>query len=208
MSLARPPGDLESLFHSPYCFCEGKLFSEVNLWHLTYPPLWLLAHKAFAESFHFSRLAAMVLASLRPMIPILHYFFLFQPCASSWTLVFLFFCFLLVPKSLLCCSRCFWSCISICPIMSHLLIYAVSPFYSEVSYPLFLVALQYWHALVTGFVGLFVDICHETHLLLCRPFVHFLRFTPVQDWHWQCLYSLSSVLLSVLRAPPFLGGAP
>ena len=25
----------------------------------------------------------------------------------------------------------FWSCISICPIMSHLLIYADSPFYSE-----------------------------------------------------------------------------
>ena len=107
LSLARPPGDLESLFHSPYCFFEGKLFSEVNLWHLTYPPLWLLAHKAFAESFHFSRLAAMVLASLRPMIPILHSFFLFQPFASSWSLVFLFFCFLLVPKSLLCCSRCF-----------------------------------------------------------------------------------------------------
>ena len=107
LSLAPPPGDLESLFHSPYCFCEGKLFSAVNLWHLTYPPLWLLAHKAFAESFHFSRLAAMVLASLRPMIPILLSFFIFQPCASSWSLVFLFFCFLLVPKSLLCCSRCF-----------------------------------------------------------------------------------------------------
>ena len=107
LSLARPPGDLESLFHLPYCFCEGKLLSEVNLWHLTYPPLWLLAHKAFAESFHFSRLAAMVLASLRPMIPILLSFFLFQPCAPSWSLVFLFFCFLLVPKSLLCCSRCF-----------------------------------------------------------------------------------------------------
>ena len=39
LSLARPPGDLESLFHLPYCFCEGKLLSEVNLWHLTYPPL-------------------------------------------------------------------------------------------------------------------------------------------------------------------------
>ena len=39
LSLARPPGDLESLFHSPYCFFEGKLFSEVDLWHLTYPPL-------------------------------------------------------------------------------------------------------------------------------------------------------------------------
>ena len=37
----------------------------------------------------------------------------------------------------------FWSCIIICPIMSHLLIYAVSPFYSEVSSPLFLAALQY-----------------------------------------------------------------
>ena len=49
--------------------------------------------------------------SLRPVIPILLSFFLsfylFQPCASSWSLVFLFFCFLLVPKSLLCCSRCF-----------------------------------------------------------------------------------------------------
>ena len=39
LSLARPPGDLESLFDSPYCFFEGKLFSEVDLWHLTYPPL-------------------------------------------------------------------------------------------------------------------------------------------------------------------------
>ena len=39
LSLARPPGDLESLFNSPYCFCEGKLFSEVNLWHLTAPIL-------------------------------------------------------------------------------------------------------------------------------------------------------------------------
>ena len=34
-------------------------------------------------------------------------FFFFQPCASRWSLGFLFFCFLLVPKSLLCCSRCF-----------------------------------------------------------------------------------------------------
>ena len=70
--------------------------------------LWLLAHKAFTESFHFSRLAAMDLTSSRYSYPVFFLsFFLFQPCASSWSLVFLFFCFLLVPKSLLCCSRCF-----------------------------------------------------------------------------------------------------
>ena len=97
-------------FSSPYCFCEGKLFSEVNLWHLTaLSSLWLLAHKAFKESSTF--LGWLLWISLRPVIPILLSFFLsfflFQPCAYSWSLVFLFFCFLLVPKSLLCCSRCF-----------------------------------------------------------------------------------------------------
>ena len=108
LSLARLPGDLESLFHSPYCFFEGKLFSEVNLWHLTYPPLWLLAGtKGLRRVFPLFSVSCLVLASLRPMIPILLSFFLFQRCASSWSLVFLFFCFLLVPKSLLCCSRCF-----------------------------------------------------------------------------------------------------
>ena len=100
LSLARPPGDLESLFHSPYCFCEGKLFSEVNLWHLPSPILhcdyW---HIRPSQSFHVSRLPAMVLTSAHDSYPA---FFL---CASSWSLVFLFFCFLLVPKSLLCCSR-------------------------------------------------------------------------------------------------------
>ena len=108
MSLARPPGDLESLFNSPYCFCEGKLFWEVNLWHLTaLSSLWLLAHKAFTESLHFSRLAAMDLTSSRNSYPAFFLSFFFQPCASRWSLDFLFFCFLLVPKSLLCFSRCF-----------------------------------------------------------------------------------------------------
>ena len=180
MSLARPPGDLESLFHSPYCFCEGKLFSEVNLWHLTYPPLWLLAHKAFAESFHFSRLAAMVLTSSHDSYRA--FFLSFSTVGLQLVFGLPLLLFPSVAQVIAVLQSLFWSCISIRPIMSHLLIYAVSSFYSDVSSPLFLVALQYWHALVTGFVGLFVDICHETHLLLCRHLVHFLCFTAVQDW--------------------------
>ena len=63
-------------FSSPYCFCEGKLFSEVNLWHLTaLSSLWLLAHKAFKESSTF--LGWLLWISLRPVIPILLSFFLF-----------------------------------------------------------------------------------------------------------------------------------
>ena len=37
LSLARPPDDLKSLFHSPYSFCKVKLVSEDNFWHFTYP---------------------------------------------------------------------------------------------------------------------------------------------------------------------------
>ena len=137
LSLARPPDDLESLFHSPYSFCKVKLVSVDNLWHHTYP-LRLLLHKTHTESFHYSRLAALV----RPMHdshpPFLY--FLFQPCASRWSLVFLFFCFLLVPKSFLCCSRCFGS---VLVYVRSSLIYAVSPLYSEVSCPFLIVALQY-----------------------------------------------------------------
>ena len=142
MSLARPPGDLESLFHSPYCFCEGKLFSEVNLWHLTSSILrcdyWHII-KAFAEFFHFSRLAAMVLTSSRDSYPAFFLSFSTVRLQLVFGLSLLLFPsgaqFIAVLQSL------FWSCIS--PIMSHLLIYVVSPFYSEVSYPLFLEALQY-----------------------------------------------------------------
>ena len=75
-------------FSSPYCFCEGKLFSEVNLWHLTaLSSLWLLAHKAFKESFHFSRLAAMDLTSSRNSYPafFLSFFFSRAPPGGLWT---------------------------------------------------------------------------------------------------------------------------
>ena len=91
--------------------------------------LWLLAHKAFTESFHFSRLAAMDLTSSRNSYPV---FFL------SFSTVRLQLVFglplLLFPSGaqvIAVFQSLFWSCISICPIMSHLLIYAVSPFYSE-----------------------------------------------------------------------------
>ena len=76
-------------FSSPYCFCEGKLFSEVNLWHLTaLSSLWLLAHKAFKESFHFSRLAAMDLTSSRNSYPaffLSFFFFNRAPPGDLWT---------------------------------------------------------------------------------------------------------------------------
>ena len=88
LSLARQPGDLKSLFNSPYCFCEGKLFWEVNLWHLTaLSSLWLLAHKAFTESLHFSRLAAMDLTSSRNSYPAFFLSFLLNraPPCGLWT---------------------------------------------------------------------------------------------------------------------------
>ena len=76
-------------FSSPYYFCEDKLFSEVNLWHLTaLSSLWLLAHKAFKESFHFSRLAAMDLTSSRNSYPaffLSFFFFNRAPLGGLWT---------------------------------------------------------------------------------------------------------------------------
>ena len=119
-------------FSSPYCFCEGKLFSEVNLWHLTaLSSLWLLAHKAFKESSTF--LGWLLWISLRPVIPILLSFFLFFFSTVRLQVVF-GLPLLLFPSGaqvIAVLQSLFWSVISICPILSHLLIYAVSPFYSE-----------------------------------------------------------------------------
>ena len=128
------------------------------------------------------------------MIPILLSFFLFQPGASSWSLIFLFFCFLLVPKSLLCCSRCFG------PVLVYVrssLIYAISPLYSTVSCPLFLLVLQHWHALATGFVGFFIDNCYETHLLLCRPPCSFSTFHTRTGLALAVFYTASALFFLV-----------
>ena len=97
--------------------------------HSTYPLCDYWHIRAFTESFHFSRLAAMDLTSSRNSYPV---FFL------SFSTVRLQLVFglplLLFPSGaqvIAVFQSLFWSCISICPIMSHLLIYAVSPFYSE-----------------------------------------------------------------------------
>ena len=70
--------------------------------------------------------------SLRPVIPILLSFFLFF---STVRLQLVFgLPLLLFPSGaqvIAVFQSLFWSCISICPIMSDSLIYAVSPFYSE-----------------------------------------------------------------------------
>ena len=85
------------------------------------------------ESFHFSRLAAMDLTSSRNSYPVFFLSFFLSFSTVRLQLVF-GLPLLLFPSDaqvIAVLQSLFWSCISICPIMSHLLIYAASPFYSE-----------------------------------------------------------------------------
>ena len=103
LSLARPPGTLKASYTRLTAFIKvnssqrstcgtSPAYPLRDSWHIS---------KAFTGTFHFSRLVVMVLTSSYA------FFLSFSTVHLQVVSVFLFFCFLLVPKSWLCCSRCF-----------------------------------------------------------------------------------------------------
>lgn len=150
LSLARPPGTLKASYTRLTAFIKVNSSQRSTCgtstcgtspanplrdsWHIS---------KAFTGTFHFSRLVVMVLTSSHDSYPA---FFL------SFSTVHLQVVFglplLLFPTGAqvtAALQSLFWSCIIV--YIRSSLIYAVSPLYSKVSCPLFLVALQYWHAI-------------------------------------------------------------
>ena len=145
LSLARPPGTLKASYTRLTAFIKvnssqrstcgtSPAYPLRDSWHIS---------KAFTGTFHFSRLVVMVLTSSHDSYPA---FFL------SFSTVHLQVVFglplLLFPTGaqvMAALQSLFWSCIIV--YIRSSLIYAVSPLYSKVSCPLFLVALQYWHAI-------------------------------------------------------------
>ena len=149
--------------------------------HLTYP---LRASWHIRPSQSLSRLAAMVFTSSHDRHP---------ASALSFSTVRLQVVFgltlVLFPSGVQVIAMLqllFWSCLSMCPIIFHLLCFTslIVGFMSALS-----AALQYWHLwschsiLYDSSQALVMKYIHCSVISL----VHFPWFTPVQqDWHYQC----------------------
>ena len=140
LSLARPPGTLKASYTRLTAIVKVNSSQRSTCGTSPAYPLrdsWQIS-KAFTGTFHFSRLVIMVLNSSHDSYPAFFLSFLTVHLQVVFGLPLLLFPsdaqVMAVLQSL------FWSCIIVNIRSSP--IYAVSPLYSKVSCPLFLVALQ------------------------------------------------------------------